>query len=370
MRRYLLAVFLLIQALLPNQAFADDTEPPVITPLSSASGTTQWWGYVGASFKVTDDAGCCTSAVMELVSQTGEVKKSLAISQQSPQYPLSTTFSNRINLTGDLLGTFSLRATVTDFSGKSTTGSLGSIEIYQPDWGPPTITAGSYAASVYPGESFSGNFWANDDKDCCASASIAVFDSQGTQVVTGTTSFASRFSALVINYFGTIQLPSDIAPGTYAVKAMAVDNLNKASDWAVVGSVTVNDPNLNSSPAPTSSETPAPTVSESPSPSSSPAPTSTIPVLPTSTPTVSSTPTPRVSATPSPSVSQSPSALTTPAVSVTSKPSITPKPIKSPTANSTKAPTQKVIAINCYKGKMLKKVTALKPVCPKGYKKK
>ena len=63
--------FVLIQALLPNQAFATDVEPPVITAISPSSGTTQWFGYAGASFRVTDDAGCCTSAILEIVSQAG-----------------------------------------------------------------------------------------------------------------------------------------------------------------------------------------------------------------------------------------------------------------------------------------------------------
>lgn len=48
----------LIQALLPNQAIAVDEQPPVISAISPASGSTQWWGFVSASFRVTDDAGC------------------------------------------------------------------------------------------------------------------------------------------------------------------------------------------------------------------------------------------------------------------------------------------------------------------------
>ena len=338
MRRYLLISILLIQSLLPIKAFAADVEPPVITAIQPASGTTQWWGSVIASFRVTDDAGCCTSAVMELVSQAGQVVKSVSMRQQTPEYPLNTTFVDRINLNGTLLGTFTVRATVTDFSGKSTTGALGSIEIYQPDWGPPSISAGTYAASVLPGQSFSGNFWANDDKDCCASASIAVFNSQGALVVTGSTTIASRQNALSINYIGTIQLPSDISPGTYDVKAMAVDNLNKIGEWGIVGAVTVNDP------TPTPTPSPSPTVSETPSPS--------------------------VSASPIPSAAPSVSASPSPSVSLTPKSTVSAKQSKTPVAIQSKTASPKLITINCYKGKLLKKVTAAKPVCPKGYKKK
>lgn len=68
MRKYLLVAIMLASSLFPIPAFAADVEPPVITAIQPASGTTQWWGYVGASFRVTDDAGCCSAAVLELVS--------------------------------------------------------------------------------------------------------------------------------------------------------------------------------------------------------------------------------------------------------------------------------------------------------------
>ena len=46
----------------------------------------------------------------------------------------------------------------------------------------------------------------------------------------------------------------------------------------------------------------------------------------------------------------------------------TPTPTPTPSA-STKAPI-KAVTITCIKGKMTKKVTAAKPKCPTGYKKK
>jgi len=56
--------------------------------------------------------------------------------------------------------------------------------------------------------------------------------------------------------------------------------------------------------------------------------------------------------------------------SVNSTPSPTPTATKpSPTPTATKK-TVKAITISCYKGRLLKKVTGVKPVCPKGYKKK
>lgn len=60
-------------------------------------------------------------------------------------------------------------------------------------------------------------------------------------------------------------------------------------------------------------------------------------------------------------------------------PAPTPTPTPSPTPSESSTPTssatpttaaQKKITITCVKGKVTKKITALKPVCPKGYKKK
>ena len=78
-------------------------------------------------------------------------------------------------------------------------------------------------------------------------------------------------------------------------------------------------------------------------------------------------------ATPTPTPTLSPSASAAPMVSPSPSPSPTasatakPTPSKSPTP--TKAPTKK-ITITCVKGKSVKKVSALKPKCPAGYKKK
>ena len=66
--------------------------------------------------------------------------------------------------------------------------------------------------------------------------------------------------------------------------------------------------------------------------------------------------------TPTPTVTATPSASATP--SATAMPSATATPTPSAT------PIVKKITITCVKGKSVKKVTAVKPACPKGYKKK
>jgi hypothetical protein len=61
-------------------------------------------------------------------------------------------------------------------------------------------------------------------------------------------------------------------------------------------------------------------------------------------------------------------ATPTPTPEPTPEPTVTPTPKPTPTV--TKAAVVKKTTITCVKGKVVKKVTAVKPVCPKGYKKK
>jgi hypothetical protein len=70
---------------------------------------------------------------------------------------------------------------------------------------------------------------------------------------------------------------------------------------------------------------------------------------------------------PTPTPTPLPSASPTPTPTPT--PTITPIPSPTPTVIVTAAPITKKTTITCVKGKLVKKVTALKPVCPKGYKK-
>jgi hypothetical protein len=79
------------------------------------------------------------------------------------------------------------------------------------------------------------------------------------------------------------------------------------------------------------------------------------------TPTSTASPSPI--STPTPVASPVASPLATPSASPT--PTMTPKP-----RASTQAAAGKKVTITCVKGKTVKKVTAIKPVCPSGYKKR
>ena len=65
-----------------------------------------------------------------------------------------------------------------------------------------------------------------------------------------------------------------------------------------------------------------------------------------------------------------PTPVVTPTPTPTPTPTITPTPSPTPTVIVTAVPLAKKTTITCVKGKLVKKVTAVKPVCPKGYKKK
>jgi hypothetical protein len=74
-----------------------------------------------------------------------------------------------------------------------------------------------------------------------------------------------------------------------------------------------------------------------------------------------------VSPTPTPSPSPSPTPSPSPKLSVATK---APDPVKPTATPSIKTNIVKKITIKCVKGTVTKKVTALKPKCPAGYKKK
>ena len=85
----------------------------------------------------------------------------------------------------------------------------------------------------------------------------------------------------------------------------------------------------------------------------------------TPTPTASATPAPTVTLTPTPTASATPTVTVTPKAT----PTVTVTPKATPTPKVTVSPTPKKITVTGLKGKTIKKVTAVKPVCPKGYKK-
>jgi hypothetical protein len=322
-------IFTLLASLLTAEvSFAADENPPVITKSSATNGRVQWWGNVGAGFKVTDDAGCCTSAQLELINASGSSVRSYTMRQLDPQYPLNTGFAQSFGLKGDLLGTFTIRITVTDYSGKSASANFGTIEIFQPDNWAPDVNGGTNltTSSVNLGGTFSVNFRVTDDIECCTATSTALFSESGTQMLPGTTSKVSQVSKNDSTYTAAYTIPSNFTPGTYQIRANATDMTGKVSPWemagAILGFLTVVDPN----PAPTPTPEPTPT----PTPEPTPTPTPVVPTPtpePTPEPTLTPTPSPApVVTTPTPAVTTPTPAVPTPTPAVPTPTPVVPTP--------------------------------------------
>lgn len=103
-----------------------------------------------------------------------------------------------------------------------------------------------------------------------------------------------------------------------------------------------------------------PTPSASPSPLISPTPTPTV--------TPSATPTPSTPSSASPSPTAAPTAAPTATTTKSPPPSASPTPSTVQKASPAPNPVVKKKTITCVKGKTVRKVTAVKPVCPKGFK--
>jgi hypothetical protein len=121
--------------------------------------------------------------------------------------------------------------------------------------------------------------------------------------------------------------------------------------------------------APSKLPTPSPKPTAKESPIANPSP-----VVPAATPSPSfsgsASPTPSPTPVPSSQApsSKAPSSQVIASPTSTASRTIIPKPTVS--SRSTKIVVPKKVTITCVKGKLTKKVTAIKPVCPTGYKKK
>ena len=283
-------------------------------------------------------------------------------------------FAQNFGLKGDLLGTFTIRISVTDFSGKSASSDFGTIEIYQPDNWAPEVNAGINltTSSVNLGGSFSINFRVTDDIECCTATSTALFTESGTQMLSGTTSKVSQASKIDSTYTAAYSIPSNFTPGTYQIRANATDMTGKVSPWemggAILGFLTVVDPTPTPTPTPTPEPTPTPTPTPTPEPTltptpspapvvTTPAPVVTTPVVPTPTPVVQTpavTPTP----TPTPNPAVTPIAIGDPVGAIGGTPTPTPVVTTTPSP-TTSAPALIETALVAEKEKLAKDSAAV-----------
>ena len=190
--------------------------------------------------------------------------------------------------------------------------------------------------------------------------------------ILGTTSAFALSRALIVNrsfISGTnLYVFSDGSAGRSTISlTLNGKSFSKQLDFysAALGMpLPVATPTASPSKLPTPSPTPTPKVS----PSTIPSPAS-IPSLPAvASPSPSPTPEPPTQVTASPTSTPTPSRPALISASPTPTRTITPKPTVS--SSSKKIAVPKKVTITCVKGKLTKKVTAVKPVCPVGYKKK
>jgi hypothetical protein len=190
--------------------------------------------------------------------------------------------------------------------------------------------------------------------------------------ILGTTSAYALSRALIVNRSfisgSNLYVFSDGSAGRSTISlTLNGKSFSKQLDFysAALGMpLPVATPTASPSKLPTPSPTPTPKVS----PSTIPSPAS-IPSLPAvASPSPSPTPEPPTQVTASPTSTPTPSRPALISASPTPTRTITPKPTVS--SSSKKIAVPKKVTITCVKGKLTKKVTAVKPVCPVGYKKK
>lgn len=165
----------------------------------------------------------------------------------------------------------------------------------------PVIDASSgqlSSSNLYRGDTITFSVRITDDVACCSWAGWYLFSSPGRNVNSGgipwitTSNSPVRISGNSQDgiYSNSAIIPSDIAYGTYYVKAQAQDNAGGYTHLEQIGSFVVSErpgsPATNTptnTPVPaTESPTPAPTVSKIPSisPTPSPSPSPSVSLLP------------------------------------------------------------------------------------------
>lgn len=227
-----------------------DTLNPVIDPNSGVvtPGQTQPGNNVTATYRITDDQGCCGYHQAWLYNPAGA-----SVLQVTPSRVSGTatdgTYSAVFGIpAGSTPGTYLIKAQATDLTGKYTHLQLiGSVTVTAQTTAPtvdtanPVLVVGSGSASVSSVQS--GNpvlvsYRVTDDMSCCSSARVYLYDSASTMVLFVE---AARTSGTVTDgiYSATVNVPFGSAVGAYTFKGQVIDNASKYSHLEVLASLTV-----------------------------------------------------------------------------------------------------------------------------------
>ena len=232
------------------QTTQTDMLNPVIDPSSGSvlPAQVEPGNSVVASYRITDDFGCCGYHQAWLYGPTGAT-----ILQVAPQRVSGTAVDAIYSATfsvpnGAAIGSYVVKAQATDLTGKYTHLQTIATLTVTAQTAPPTVdtalpvlvpgSAVVTPSSIQPGNPLSVSYRVTDDFGCCSSARAYLYDSAGASV-TFVEAARSAGTNLDGTYSATINIPAGTAPGTYTVKGQAIDNAGKYTHLVVLATITV-----------------------------------------------------------------------------------------------------------------------------------
>ena len=220
-----------------------DTSSGTVSPAQVQPGNN-----VTATYRITDDVGCCGYHQAWLYDPSGASVQQVTPTRLSGG-PADAIYSAVFAVpAGSAQGVYTVKAQATDLTGKYThLQAIGTITVLA-QTSPPTVDtqlpvlvqgSGTMSPSnIQPGNPLTVSFRVTDDFGCCSSARGYLLDSTGNSVVFVE---SQRVSGTNLDgvYRSIINIPFGTAPGTYTIKAQAIDNAGKYTRLETLGTITV-----------------------------------------------------------------------------------------------------------------------------------
>jgi hypothetical protein len=270
-------------AFVATPASANDVNLPVLDPSSGqvSPGSLNRGDTVNFSFRITDDVGCCSYVGYGIYSVAGSNVNSGNVYWNATNSPdgnrsggdaINGTYSFSAPVPANLdPGTYYIKAQGIDLAGRYThLEQVGSFVVNGSDTQLPVVdtSSGRFNGSTFaPGAGLTATFRITDDGGCCNWTGLGLYTSSGSNVNSGNVlwSLKNGFtrtagSATDGTYSHSVNVPSNLANGTYYVKVQATDLAGRYTHLAQIGSITVSASKPSPTPTPTatkSSATPA-----------------------------------------------------------------------------------------------------------------
>lgn len=231
-----------------------DSQLPVIQTgsLSLSKYSAKPGDSIVATYRITDDVGCCdyNQAWMYLPTggniQVGGVK----ISGTDKDSTFTATFTVPANASS---GSYQIKAQATDKAGRYTHLQLiGTVVVdaTKTDVELPVIDPSSVSISqtiATAGAYITGKFRVTDDVGCCNFNRIDLRTSRGA-IVTMVTPTKLSGTATDAIYTGTVRIPVAASPDTFSIYAQATDTFGRYTHLVLLGNVTVPLPIVYTAP--------------------------------------------------------------------------------------------------------------------------